>query len=220
MAYYDIYIGDKPYKLYIEDQPFDLYMSGLPDNVYGKLNVTYDDSTSNFIVKVDDLNSRGKYAMEHNRLYIVPEIMTGTPFNKEIKRGISRKNRPFTRNLPGRYWGLVYNNTLHNRGWVNNGIIDGRKISKIGETFNFPRSSIIPVEEDIINCHSNVGNSGVNQAWSYLDNIKDAWVKTRFYLMCFDKEPQQFSFSDGFDTLPRFRFKKTDTPVIKLVRKQ
>lgn len=217
MAYYDIYIGDKPYQLYIEDKPCNANMSGLPNEVYGKLSVTYDDANSNFIVKVDDLNSRGRYAMEHNRLYIVPEIMTGTSFSTTRDNRLPRKVRSTIRNRAGKYWGLVYTR-LNTNDWQNNSIIEGRKISNIGEKFNFPRSSIIPITENEVLCHCIAANSGVNQAWGYR-NAQNAWVKTRFYLICFDKEPQPFSFSDGFSSLPYFRFKKTDTPIIQLVRK-
>lgn len=57
MAYYDIYIGDKPFKLYIEDQPFDINIEdGLPEGVWARLDTTYDPNTNLVMVTVKELS--------------------------------------------------------------------------------------------------------------------------------------------------------------------
>ncbi len=232
MSYYNIYIGDKPYQLYIEDIAYDISDDNvLPDNIYGKLSVTYDDSTSSFTVKVDSLSNRGKYAMKHNRLYVVPEVMVGSHFSSYRSLGqgnyVDRKVRENSlRNTAGNYWGLAYT-AINNRG-QNNNPFDGEKIDKIGEILYFPRTTFIYKLENFIACHSN-SRIGVNAAWSYVQKKYDVgrehpdppiWAKVRFYLICFDKDPNGIvDFTRGVDGIPSFRFKKTISPEITLYSK-
>lgn len=230
MSYYNIYLGNKPYQLYIEDIPYSISDGQLP-GAYGKLDVAYDDNAGKFIVKVVQLSDRGKYAMSQNRLYVVPEAMTGEHFN--ICKNVNspeRKVRSFTVNGAGNYWGLTYiaKKTTSLTG-INNSIVDGRKINNIGESINFSKSSIIN-EYSEISCRAH-GSNGVNSAWGYAraeygstPMPRPLWVKVKFYLICLDKDPQlglndNLFANTGINHIPSFRYKKTISPVITIYDK-
>lgn len=186
MAYYDIYIGNKPYTLYIEESPYDAFLYADVDkvkelayNAYAQLNIKYNQATENLEVNIVAFSPQGKYLIDDDSVKVPTLLIPET--NNAHRYGCYTSGRMKYKRLErfdkrgGYYKGTDPINPIYDWQYYTSFIVNKDSHNK---TF------IYPIEQFIDSDGGTIGNSlvGVNHWVGQAFQPSQAYYKIKFNL--------------------------------------
>ena len=175
---------------------------GSPDDeVVNRINATWDPDAGEFHVEIVSLTDRARYAAENERLWIVPEIMTGkgfSPYRSYDRTGIlspKYRKRYLEKNMPGNRWRM---SEIENCG---------QKILLNQKKYTFLKNCLV-IDNNYLACDN---NDGIGHFVQYIPTFN---IKIRFYLL------NSTSGTISTASLSGGRFMKTHTQILEVQAQQ
>lgn len=183
MAYYDIYIGNKPYTLYIEESPYDAFLYADVDkvkelayNAYAQLNIRYNQVTENLEVNIVAFSPKGKYLIDDDNVKIptllIPETNNAHRYGCYISGRMKNKRKERFDKRGGYYKGI---DPMWDWQYYTSFIVNKDSHNK---TFTYPIGQFIGVDGTTMGPPS----VGVNRWVGWAFQPSQAYYKIKFNL--------------------------------------